>query len=108
MKEIEIIHPNGERRSLAIEVIDRKFVSVYWPLSGTYNIILKTGEMKANSVSARRKNSFCLWKAVDIVAIRAMVYEYFNPKVKEEAQKRFDYHTQTMPHRAKPISSSSK
>lgn len=81
---IELVHAwTKERVSLAVEYYDAKIVSVRWPLAGTYDLNLKTNEMKARSPQARRKNPYCLWRAADIVKVRREVWGLLNPDHKE-------------------------
>lgn len=81
---IELVHEwTKERVSLVAEYYDAKIVSVRWPLAGTYDLNLKTNEMKARSPQARRKNPYCLWRAADIDKVRRDVWELLNPDHKE-------------------------
>lgn len=81
---IELVHAwTKERVSLAVEYYDAKIVSVRWPLAGTYDLNLKTNELKARSPSARRKNPINVWRAADIVLVRRQVWELLNPDFRE-------------------------
>lgn len=88
---ITLVHIwTNECITLEVKYYDAKIVSVFWPLAGTYDLTLKTNELKARSPQARRKNPFCLWRAADIENIRRQVWELLNPdfKEREESYKR--------------------
>lgn len=103
--EVDLIDPGGHLKTVPVEAIHQTFISIRWGMSGVYDIDLKTNTMKARSVAARRKG-LCHWKAVDINSVRHAVHEYFNPNAKKEEEERFKKHHESMPFRAKPLSSS--
>jgi hypothetical protein len=96
--EIELIHPGGERRWLPIEAIHANYVTIRWGMSGHYDIDLRTNTMRAHSLAARRKNPLCLWKAVDLASVKALVREHFRDTTEEERKALYDRHHQQMPY----------
>jgi len=96
-KMVEVEHPwTHQKIHLPIESIDQKYISVRWGQSGTYDIELKEGTMRARSAKARRKG-FCIWKVVDVRSLRKFVFNHFYPDAEAEAQKRFEAHLTSMP-----------
>jgi len=96
MKSVKIVHVWGDKKTVPIETIERKSISIRWGLSGVYDIDLKTGEMRARSAKARRKGP-CHWKAADIESLRQLSDEYFNPGIEKQQEIRFQDHIDTMP-----------
>lgn len=96
MKEIELVHPGGEVKTLPIETIDQKKVSIRWGMSGVYDIDLVNNTVTARSVAARRKG-MCYWKVRDIDALRKLVSDYFNLHRQTELGFNMDKHAMTMP-----------
>lgn len=82
MKTVDIRHIwTKETKTLPVETIYENRVTLRWELSGIYELFLKTNQMRAVSVSARRKNPFCLWEAVDIASVREAVFKHFHPNI---------------------------
>jgi len=103
-KYVELVHPGGTREFVPVESYTRDVVSLWWGLSGTYDLCLKTNTIKSRSLKARRKGQ-CFWKAVDIDSVRKFVYEGYHPKEKETLDKQYEKHVNSMPYtRAKTLS----
>lgn len=95
MRTIEVEHEwSKERKTLSVERIDNENqITVRWPLQGLYHIDLRTNTMKAYSALARSKSPICLWRAVDIDAVRRDVKQYLTHNITEA----FNRHVVTMP-----------
>ena len=93
---VEVMHPNGERRTLPVEAIAATYVSVRWGMSGFYDLNLRVNALTARSVKARTKGS-CAWTAVDILAVREMVGSYFD-REREARKREMIQHAVSMPH----------
>lgn len=93
------MHPGGLTKTMDAVYISREIVSVYWPLSGFYDLDLEKNVLKARSIKARRKGS-CLWKAAHIERVRTDVESHFGEKAKVDAAKMaYERHVATMPNK---------
>jgi len=92
---VELLHPNGERRTFPVEAIASSYVSIRWGMSGVYDLNLKSNVLTARSSSAQRKGK-CLWRAADIVEVHAMVIRYFD-KERIARQAEITRHAVSMP-----------
>jgi len=96
--EVVLYHPfTQERVTLPIEQIRPKFVSVRWSMSGVYDLFLAENKLVSRSVSSRRKNPYCLWKAVDIIQVRKDVIKFLNTE-REAQNASYAAHVASMPH----------
>ena len=87
MKTLILIHKwTGDTKEVAIEYYDAKIVSIRWPLSGTYDLNLKTNVLRSRSERARRKQHINLWQAENIEELRRRVWEWLNPDHREREQ----------------------
>lgn len=92
--DVEVIHPwTRERRFVPVEFVSERVVTIRWDMAGLYDIYLSTGNMIARSIKARRKG-MCLWKCVDIEALRSMVREYLHPNRQREFEESYAQHQQ--------------
>lgn len=96
--EVEVCHPNGERKWLVIESWHERWIAVRWPLAGIYEIMLKTGELIARSPTTRKRNPINPWRAVDKLECRDFVAERMGIS-KTENNERYRNHHESMPHR---------
>ncbi len=97
MKEVVLYHQfTQERVTLPVEQIRKHIVSFRWGMSGIYDLFLIDNKVVARSIGSRRKNPYCLWKAVDIIAVRQEVYTFLDKERKEE-NARYAAHQASMP-----------
>lgn len=98
MRAIEFVHPfNHEKKILEVTLITSTYVSVYWPLSGTYDLNLRDNILTARSQGARRRNK-CLWTAVNIEAVReAAKIHLAKQDIKEDVRAKILTHEATKP-----------
>jgi hypothetical protein len=92
---IELIHPNGERQTLPVELITKTYISVRWGMNGTYDLNLLKNVLTARSAKTRRRNK-CLWRYVNIVALRERVNIHFDKEYEKNQQDIRD-HNASMP-----------
>lgn len=98
MKTILVFHPfNQERRELEVTTITKTYVTLHWPMAGAYDLNLKENILTARSLGARRRNP-CLWKAVDILAVREAISVYMKKQdIKEIVKIAKTKHEASMP-----------
>lgn len=99
--DVELVHPCGERKRLPVESIFRRYITVRWSLSGLYEIDVRTGKMRSQSATARRRHD-CLWVAVNPESVRALVREHFGDSKEDERERSYQQHRENMPYRKRP------
>lgn len=58
---------------LPVEGVTRKLILVRWGMSGLYEIDIKTAQIRACSIAARRKGSMVQWHVRDMLNLRQAV-----------------------------------
>lgn len=96
--DVELVHPNGERKRLPVEAIFRRYITVRWSLSGLYEIDAKRNTMRSQNPAARRRGR-CDWMALDIESVRRLIREHFGDSREEQREETYQRHHQNMPYR---------
>lgn len=97
---VEVQHEwSKERVTLDVDaIISVTRIIVRWPLQGAYEVNLSSNTMRALSAKARGKSPYCLWRLVNVEAVKEEVKQALKLKTPNEVlQRLMTRHWETMP-----------